>query len=1286
MSVKHSLHSNAFNFMSFIQGGVDPRTGQYTMKIELPDLCANTLLGPEFTPTLSFSPLNIIDSGYGAGWTLQLSQYTPDNQVLALGTGETYRITDRNAQPMVLAEQKLVNFKVYRDSDDAFRIEHRSGLVEILTRQGSNQAPVFLPARLFSAQGQSLAFTYRLFNSQHPVLDSISDDTQQNDGKRRILFQTARTANAVVLKLHPFVGADGAPLVTYDMQLKEDDQRVERISVLGEAQGKQVEQARWDMMYVRTHGHLCLSRVTTPTGAVEMLSYADAGHQFPAGSGRPSPLPRVTRHQIEPGAGQPLVDVDYRYPGAHNFIGGGTSLPWRDDGLDNLYKLADSDTYEYQSVEVWKQEGQEIRSITRTFNRYHLLTEVKTLQGNCQQTSATGYTINAGGFHRQPPTFQLPTEETRRWVVVGSEVPARSESVISTYDNHGNVLTRKEANGIEVRNEWFQAAEQEGHPHDPSGFVRHLKSTTTYPASDGQGLAPVLSRRFSYVAYAPLDDAEQPGPRLTVPWFEVESETLVDVDDGERWLECARYEYEHQAASCMGRVREKTVQYPAGPEDPPEATLDTVTHYDYSTPLSTYTRQSVLHTLETLTGYDGEVKQTTLEHSLHTGQPLLNRDDNDVEIRYEYDPLQRVTQETVAPGKPHEATRRYTYFLRDSANGVPEQWQFDVKGVKTITYLDGLNRVVEEQRMDVDHPLLGETLRQTYRAGYDALGQMQTQTEIDWLGDQQLELTSTFEYDDWGEQDCVVGPDGVREYTRTDPVGTPASKGPVITQWREVLDEQGNLVSSGITVTWLNLFDKPTRIERFAPGKLEPADAISLQRNQYDGLGRLFEESVGMAGKPQRVNRYTYDAFERLVIHTLPDAAQVRRSFAAHSREDLPTRISVSSSRGGDQLLGEQGFDGLNRRISATTGGRLQRFEYEPGQRKPCWVTMPSGERVHYEYQPSLSEQPTVRTVGGVTTRFTHDPQNARLIDCEIPDLRLTRDHFSNGDVKVERRWVEGEAAPFEMRYDYSYRSRLLAYQDVLGQVQSNDYDALGQLKRTTLYAALTDQPLLQAHFSYDLFGRLHTTTTRDMASDQALRTQLRYDPHDREDLRTFEFGRFALDEDTGEWVFVAEHTQTLSQAYDDVDKLVLRVLSDETGVLREESYKYDLRGRLTDYNCAGEQCPIDPYGQQIKTQLFRLDAIDNIDLLTTTAADNSRSRIIYKFENAADPAQLTSIEHSSLPAVQLRYDANGNLIQDEAGRTLTYDALNRLQSVDGPTGAARYHYDPEDVLSGMSQ
>lgn len=41
-----SLHSNAFNFMSFVQGSVDPRTGQYTLGIDLPELNANALCGP----------------------------------------------------------------------------------------------------------------------------------------------------------------------------------------------------------------------------------------------------------------------------------------------------------------------------------------------------------------------------------------------------------------------------------------------------------------------------------------------------------------------------------------------------------------------------------------------------------------------------------------------------------------------------------------------------------------------------------------------------------------------------------------------------------------------------------------------------------------------------------------------------------------------------------------------------------------------------------------------------------------------------------------------------------------------------------------------------------------------------------------------------------------------------------------------------------------------------------------------------------------------------------------
>ncbi|WP_139146077.1 hypothetical protein, partial [Pseudomonas lundensis] len=77
MSTSTTLHSNAFNFMSFIQGQVDPRTGQYTGAITLPELMANQLSGPVVPLQLSFNALNVQDSGFGKGWNLQLSQFDP---------------------------------------------------------------------------------------------------------------------------------------------------------------------------------------------------------------------------------------------------------------------------------------------------------------------------------------------------------------------------------------------------------------------------------------------------------------------------------------------------------------------------------------------------------------------------------------------------------------------------------------------------------------------------------------------------------------------------------------------------------------------------------------------------------------------------------------------------------------------------------------------------------------------------------------------------------------------------------------------------------------------------------------------------------------------------------------------------------------------------------------------------------------------------------------------------------------------------------------------------------
>ncbi|MQT92945.1 hypothetical protein [Pseudomonas helleri] len=109
-------------------------------------------------------------------------------------------------------------------------------------------------------------------------------------------------------------------------------------------------------------------------------------------------------------------------------------------------------------------------------------------------------------------------------------------------------------------------------------------------------------------------------------------------------------------------------------------------------------------------------KAVTNETSLFSGQELLTRDDNGVEILYVYDALQRVLSETVAPGKDAEATRQYSYTLCAKAGDQATQTAINVKNVKTVTYMDGLNRPVRELRINADSTLKADLLRPIYTA------------------------------------------------------------------------------------------------------------------------------------------------------------------------------------------------------------------------------------------------------------------------------------------------------------------------------------------------------------------------------------------------------------------------------------------------------------------------------------------------------------------------------------------------------------------------------------------
>jgi RHS repeat-associated protein len=1234
MTTHNTVSSNAFNAASFVSNGVDPRTGQYTVSVSLPELNGNQLCGPALNLALSFSPINNQDCGYGIGWDLPLSQYQPTTRVLSLSTGEAFKVQG-SGDAATIPEQKIETFKFYVEGTNRYRVAHKSGLIELLRHEGSGSSLMALPYEIHSEQGHVLYLTHKPWNDGHRL-----DEVRQADGK--LLLRVIKQNNTV--DFHYQGGDEATFLATFSLQLEGN-----RLRYLHLPSQTPQDAGQWEFDYETIRDLTCIKRVRSPHGAVETVEHRDGGHAFP-GINRPA-MPRVTRHVIAPGPGLSVIDSRYEYS-ANNFLGyGAPGLVYTEDGLDNLYKV--NAAYDYHSVHTLWHDETPVRSVTSVYNRYHLLTQQLTRKGDTLMILGSEYHLDDGlPFDLQPAQCQLPRKTFARWALANDPTRLYEESKFTRFDAFGNPVEEIDESGVRQTWEYYSALGDEGCPPDPYGFTRLLKEHRRYPAAPlpprqrksiratprsrqrATGAPsfddePVLISRFVYATHPPLRDG-------LLPTLVLQSKVDTALTaQGEQAILSTFHTYidEPDDPGQHGK--------PLTTAEHREGDIATTTQsYDFAlSPGFMVSKQRVVHSLD---GTESEILSRT---TLYTGLLVESQSEEGLVIAYEHDPLRRVITETAMPGHANEAKRRYRFKAASTADQFSEQYEVNALGVETKTQIDGIGRTLRRWRQKADGSSDAAAFQLLYSAEYGHDMAVLSDTQHDWLGDIELTITQRYEYDDWDQCCRVVDSTGIGRNTLFDPFTQ------TTTEWQDGMAK---------TVTVSNRFGKPERVDVLGMDDTR----LSRQRFFYDGYGQL-RLSLGACGER---SEYEYDVFGRATLNVLPDRTRLEHHYALHSDAPLVTRLQLTH---GNRALpgvqaGTQRFDGLNRAISSSSGQRTTHYLYSGSRTVADARLTPSDERIDYAYNLALSEAPISITAEQEVT-FDYHPVTAALTMARSAQGTREYQYDGAGHLSLERSVIDGQVR--ENRYQMSVAGRMRQREDFTGLVTDYHYDDHGRLVKA-------NEGQLEARFEYNAQGQRSRTTTQDLTSANTLVTEIEYDALGREVLRTQRLSR------------AAEHVTALRWALS--GQLRERELRIGGAVSLHEAFAYDPRGRLVEHKCSGPDLPTDRYGNAISEQQFYFDGLDNLLFCTSYFADGSRDNAEH-FYAADDSCQLRSITHThpDYPArTQLRYDADGNLLVDGDGRRLSYDRQGRLQTVTQPddTVLARYRYDAHGNLQGVTQ
>ncbi|KAJ8116455.1 hypothetical protein ONZ43_g4436 [Nemania bipapillata] len=1210
------FYSQGFNFNTFLERGVDPRTGQYTCALSIFKCPSEVRNCPPLNLSICYSPLNTQDIGLGAGWGFNVTQYQhrgSDNCRLSLSTGDHYRVTDL-PDSVIVKDKKLESFifkKTVEGADSGktgnlYEVVYKSGQVEVLSNEG-DYFNISVPVRIYATNGRQLTLSWTAFGEQ-PRLTQIRDGGED-------LLEIKYTVDGAEIVRNPRTSESS----TFSL-LKTGDSLTE--IRLPSEEGEKT-QGVWKFAYEAPNDEvLGFSTITSPAGLVESLQYNQYGHRLPDGAPSQT-IPYVTLHTVYPGQGQPAIKTSYQFSD-YNFLGYGGGVEWK-DGEDNLYLMPDD--YQYTST-IQVIGGS---TTTHTYNKFHLVVESEKQKGTKRVTQSIQYhALRYTPFEEQPAQYQLPRTVTTTFMDTSNKT-SRSQATQHEFDKWGNPTKDVAPSGIVTERVYYAAAGEKNAvtgdvycPADPHGFQRYVKEVKMTPAASSF-TTPTRSWEHTY--------QELPAAVGGYTTHSVVVEGMRCLEDS-KCHSSIQYQFVNDPSSRdHSRLEQETTrlaeQYP---------TIRTVA---YQYPSS----DRLTETTSTKT-FDGLAFQEESTQSLLTGVTTARQDHRGIQSAFQYNRIGRLVTETVAPGTDHQAVKQYehTVVVKDDgrADGVCFT-ETDAKGVKQRHIMDGLERVCRVENQDDDGEWVKEdglftysgTFRVTQEHSYNPLNQCIQVDIIDWLKDgsngegrSEQRSKTCFEYDDWGQECKVRSGNGLVTYTDVDPITLTRTEG---------------IEGEAKAVTEVDVSGAPVQKKVLHRDGRVYSKAVWA----YDGFGRI----VQWTNPLDYTSEFRYDWFDR-ITQTIPPGKHnvVHTQYADHSDAAIPISMRIE----GHDAIAKQSFDGLGRVQKVTVGGRTTSQSYQGCDPSPAEVTTPKGVTQKLGYQRALDDALASLSAPDYKCSYDHDPQTANTT--QRKNEYMTRDltYSSIGLVTTEsfRRKTEEDTDNLEKSgFVHSMSGKVQVYTDVHGQTHAIQYDGFGRPQQLT-------QGTVKVTFAYDKADRLLETCVKDEEDDNLCLTNR---------LVLDEFGR-----ETERAVSGADDKllYKVTQTYNTVGLVKGRNQTDSDGnLLRGESFQYDDLNRLVDYQCRGSEgwLPTDVSALALKRQQFTFDAYNCITKVSSEFQDGSTNTATYTY-SSQDPTQVAKVTntHKNYPAsLDVSYDANGCLTNDGQGHSMEYDSMNRLRTYD---------------------